>query len=237
LEGSVRWQGSLVKITAQLNGTANGYHLWSHTYEGDARDVFQIQEQVAQQIADALNRQLRKSDLPRPGTENLEARNLYLEGLHLRNTTEPKRIGQAILNFQRASQLDHDYAAPQAGLAVCYVMLAWGGVMPPQEAYRLAETASKEALKRDDNLSTAHTSNGIVELVFDWDWPRAAQEFQRALDLNPSDAEAHHWHSHYLVVVNRIDDSLKESRRALDLDPLNFLISAHLGWHYLQAPA
>ena len=235
LEGSVRWQGSLVKITAQLNGTANGYHLWSHIYEGDARDVFHIQEQVAQQIADALNRQLRQSDLPRPGTENLEARNLYLEGLHLRNTTEPKRIGQAILKFQRASQLDRDYAAPQAGLAVCYVMLAWGGVMPPQEAYRLAEAAAKEALKRDDNLSTAHTSKGIVELVFEWDWPKAAQEFQRALDLNPSDAEAHHWYSHYLVVANRIDASLRESRRALDLDPLNFLISAHLGWHYLQA--
>lgn len=88
LEGSVRWQGSQVKITAQLNGTAGGYHLWSHTYEGDARDVFRIQEQVARQIADALNRQLRQSDLPRPGTENLAARNLYLEGLHSRKTLE-----------------------------------------------------------------------------------------------------------------------------------------------------
>jgi serine/threonine-protein kinase len=231
LEGSVRWQGSRVKITAQLNGTENGYHLWSHIYEGDAGDVFHIQEQVAQEIADALNRQLRQSHLPRPGTENLEARNLYLEGLHLQNTTEPRRLHQAILNFRRASQLDNQYAAPQAGLAVCYVMLAWGGVMRPEEAYRLAGTAAQEAVKLDDNLSTAHTSKGIVALMFDWDWTKAAQEFQRALDLNPSDAEAHHWYSHYLVVTNQIDASLEESRRAMKLDPLNFLISAHLGWH------
>lgn len=235
LEGSVRWQGSQIKITAQLNGTADGYHLWSHIYEGDARDVFHIQEQVAREIADALNKQLRQSTLPRPGTENLEARNLYLEGLYLQNTTEPKRLRQAILKFHQASQLDNNYAAPQAGLAVSYVMLAWGGVMRPEEAYRLAEMSAQQAVTLDDNLSTAHTSKGIVALVFDWDWKKAAQEFQRALDLNPSDAEAHHWYSHYLVVTNQIDASLHESRQAMNLDPLNFLVSAHLGWHYLQA--
>src|SRR5262249_2052315 len=148
-----------------------------------------------EQIADALNRQLRHSDLPRAATDNLEARNLYLEGLHLRNTIEPARIRQAILNFQRASQMDPNYAPPQAGLAVCYVMLAWGGNMPPEEAYRLAEAAADQALKLDDNLSTVHTTKGIVKLVFEWDWPNAAQEFQLAINLNPSDAEAHHWFS------------------------------------------
>ena len=235
LEGSVRWQGSRVRIAAQLNSARDGYHLWAHTYEADAADILQIQVQIAQQIANALSRELRYSALPRTETENLKARNLYLEGMHLRNTTDDSPVRKAILDFQQASQLDPGYAAPQAGLADCYAILAWGGSMRPADAYRLAEAAADRALALDDNLSTAHKSKAIVELVFDWDWPKAQREFERAIELNPSDADAHHWYSHYLIVANRVDDSLRESRLAMDLDPLNFLISAHLSWHYLEA--
>ncbi len=235
VEGSVRWQGSRVRVAAQLNSARDGFHIWARTYEGDATDVFRIQKQIAQDIADALSGELRYSALPRAGTENLKARNLYLEGMHLRDTTEPSSVRKAILDFQQALQLDPNYAAPQAGLANCYAILAWSGDMRPAVAYKLAEAAADRALALDDNLSTAHESKAIVELLLDWDWPKAGKEFQRALDLNPSDADAHHWYSHYLVVANRIDDSLAESQRAIELDPLNFLISAHLGWHYWKA--
>jgi TolB-like protein/DNA-binding winged helix-turn-helix (wHTH) protein/Flp pilus assembly protein TadD len=234
LEGSVRWQGDRVRIAAQLNSVATGYHIWSRTYEGDSNDIFRIQEQIAQQIADTLSKELRHSALPRAGTENLKARNLYLQGMYRRNTTDASMVSRAILDFQEASQIDPNYAAPWAGMADCYAIQAWGGSMRPEDAFKLAEAAADRALKLDDNLSTAHTSKAIVRLVFDWDWPKAAQEFQRALDLNPSDADAHHWYAHYLIVANRTNDALAESRRALDLDPLSLLISAHLGWHYLQ---
>ncbi|MBV8068810.1 MAG: winged helix-turn-helix domain-containing protein [Acidobacteriaceae bacterium] len=235
LEGSVRWQGSRVRVAAQLNSATDGYHVWTRTYEGDATDVFRIQKQIAQDIADALSRELRHSALPRSETENLQARNLYLEGTHLRNTTDGPAVRKAVLKFQQASQLDPNYSAPQAGLADCYAILAWGGDMRPEVAFKLAETAADRALSLDDNLSTAHKSKAIVELVFNWDWPKAEQEFRRAIELNPSDADAHHWFSHYLVVANRLDDSLRESERALELDPLNFMVNAHLSWHYLQA--
>jgi TolB-like protein/DNA-binding winged helix-turn-helix (wHTH) protein/Flp pilus assembly protein TadD len=234
LEGSVRWQGDRVRIAAQLNSVATGYHIWSRTYEGDSNDIFRIQQQIAQQIADTLSKELRHSALPRAGTENLKARNLYLQGMYRCNTTDASMVSRAILDFQEAAQIDPNYAAPWAGIADCYAIQAWGGSMRPEDAFKLAEAAADRALKLDDNLSTAHTSKAIVRLVFDWDWPKAAHEFQRALDLNPSDADTHHWYAHYLIVANRTNDALAESRRALDLDPLSLLISAHLGWHYLQ---
>ncbi len=236
LEGSVRRQGNQLRVTAQLNSAANGYHLWSQIYNGEAGNVFAIQQSISRAIADALKRRLPyAARLRPPPTRSLEAHNLYLQALHLRNTTDPPAVQKAVEYLQQASARDPGYAAPYAGLADCYVILAWAGAMPAVQALPLAKAAAGRALELDGTLAAAHTSLAVVHLVFDWDWPGAEREFRRAIELNPSDAEAFHWYSHYAVVANRLDDSLTYSRRALELDPLDLLVSAHLGWHYIQA--
>jgi len=236
LEGSVMRHDGRIRVTAQFNSTSDGYHLWAAIYNTDAGDLFAVQEEIASKIAGTLKRRLAAAGGAghRP-TESLQAHNLYLQGLYLRNTTDPTSVKRAVERFQAALHEDPNYAAPYAGLADCYSFLAWGRAMPASEAFPLARAAADRALLLDDSLAAAHTSRAIIDLVFSWDWKAAAREFRRALELNPSDAQAHHWLSHYSVVTGRLGDSLDESRRALDLDPLDLLVSAHLGWHYLMA--
>ena len=212
LEGSVRRQANRIRVTAQLNSVANGYHLWSQTYDSDTGNLFDVQDDIALRIADTFKLHLAGATPHHRPTESVEAHTLYLEGLHLRNTTDPAAVRKAVEYFQQALQKDPNYAAPYAGLADCYAILAWSNAMPAGEAYPLAKAAADRALALDETLAAAHTSKALVALMFDWDWKAAGREFQRAVELNPSDAEAHHWYSHYCIVVDRLADSLAESR-------------------------
>jgi tetratricopeptide (TPR) repeat protein len=103
------------------------------------------------------------------------------------------------------------------------------------EAAPKAKAAAMKALEIDVTLAEAHTSLGLVKLNFEWDWQGAEKEFKRALELNPNCVVAHHWYSHYLIAMGRIEESLAVSKRALELDPLDLEINVHLTWHYYFA--
>jgi len=107
-------------------------------------------------------------------------------------------------------------------------------MVPPSEAYTLARTAAARALQLDEELPEAHYAVAIVKTDFERDWPGAEREFQRAISLNPSSVDAHHRYSHMLEALDRPDESLAETERALAIDPFDPLINAHLGWHYLS---
>jgi tetratricopeptide (TPR) repeat protein len=92
-----------------------------------------------------------------------------------------------------------------------------------------------KALQMDDSLAEAHTSLAFIKLHFDWDWPGAEAEFKRAIQLNPNVPNGHHWYSHYLIAMGRTQESLAESKQALELDPLGIILNVHLGWHYINA--
>jgi Flp pilus assembly protein TadD len=95
----------------------------------------------------------------------------------------------------------------------------------------MARAAAEKALALDSTLAVAHTSVGIVRLVYDWDWTGAEREFRRGLELQPGDANAHLWLGHLLVLSGRFDQGIVEIRKALELDPVNLWVSANLGWH------
>src|SRR5262249_50723254 len=107
--------------------------------------------------------------------------------------------------------------------------------LSPREAMSLARPAAMKALELDDTIAEAHTSLGAIKRDYDWAWTDAEKEFRRAIELNPSYANAHHFYSHYLMALSRREESLTESKRALELDPVNLPINVHLGWHYLYA--
>jgi len=234
LEGSVRRQEKKLRVTVQLNDALSGYHIWSQTYDRGEGDVFSIQEDIAGKIA----RTIRPSDPPALAASSIsdrEAFNLYLLGRYHRAKPDAASARKAISFFEQAIAKETRYAGAYAGLAECYLKLGQQGVIPPLEAATAAMKAVDRALAIDPNLAEAHTSLAIVHLMVDWNWEAAERQFQRAIALNPNDAAAHHWFSHYHSVFGMSSDSLRESRKALELSPLDLQILGHLVFHYVRA--
>ena len=238
LEGSLRRSGDHLRVTAQLTSVADGYHLWSENFDGDVRDVFAFQDEIARKITAALGARLGTSastPLPRKKeTADVHAYQLYWKGRHLWGKRTPEQRLKAIELFEKAIAADPGYARAYAGLADCF--LERGGLpLPARLIMDRARRAATKALELDEGLADAHTSLGRVLLYFDWDGIGAEREFRRAIELDPAYAEGHHSYSHFLLPAGRIEESLGESRRALELEPLDLGINTHLGWHFLYS--
>src|SRR5438045_2040643 len=232
LEGSLRRDGNRLRITAQLIDTRNGFHLWSETYERELQDLFAMQDEITRAIVNALKIKLAVA-LPMHKKPNPEGYELDLKGRYFLNRREMKR---AIDYFQQALAKDPNDAVAYAGLSEAYLVPAARlESVAPREAMPKAKEAASRALAIDDALSEAHASLANVTFFYDWDWPTAEKEFKRAIELNLNNADAHHWYSHYLMAQGRIEESLTQSKRALELSPFDALMNLHLTWHYIYA--
>jgi tetratricopeptide (TPR) repeat protein len=160
---------------------------------------------------------------------NPQAHEAYLRGIYSDDTM--KAVGY----FDRANQLDPDYAPPYAAKAGLYHAAGMMGWAPPQEVSSKMRDGALTALKKDGNLADAHAVLALAKLHYDWDFAGADQEFRRALELNPNKADNHHMYAHYLMAMDRADESVAESKRAVELDPFNEYLTACLGWHKLYA--
>jgi adenylate cyclase len=235
LEGSLRREGSRIRISAQLIDTRDGFHLWSETYERELQDVFAMQDEITRAIVNALKIKLAVA-LPVHKQPNTEAYDLYLKGRYFVNRKTAVDTKRAIDYFQQALAKDPNDALAYAGLSDSYSSLVFPlGVAAPREAMSKAKEAALHALALDNALGEAHASLAYATFFYDWDWPAAEREFKRAIELNPNNADAHHWYSHYLMGQGRIEESLTQSRRALELSPFDILFNIHLSWHYLYA--
>lgn len=221
LEGSVRKSGDQLRITAQLNRVSDGTHLWSRTFDKQLRDIFGVQREISQAIAD----QLRAGPVPRrEPTGNLAAYSLYQEGRYFFNQGIPDSLWKARDRFEQAIERDPKFALAQAGLADTYAYMAEHMIVAPKEVMPKAKQAAEKAVALDGNLGEAHTSLGIVKVDYEWDKAGAQREFQRAMQLNPGSGYLHHWYAHSLEAQGHLDEALKEMRAALTLDPLAVMI-------------
>ncbi len=233
--GSVRRAGDRVRITAQLVDAATDTQLWSETYERSVQDVLALQSELAQAIAKQVRVKLSPNEevrLASTARVKPEAHEAYLRGVYAWNEGSDQ---EALQHFQRAIELDPNYAPPYAAEAGAYYFVGLFGVQQPQEAFTRMKEAALKALELDSNLAEAHGSLALVKLHYDWDWPGAEQEFRRALELNPSQADIHHDYAHYLMVVNRPGEWVEESKRAVELNPFDPGLAACLAWHDLYA--
>ncbi|MCZ2149008.1 MAG: tetratricopeptide repeat protein [Bryobacterales bacterium] len=230
IEGSAFPAGDKVRITVQLLDARADRHLWSGSYERDLRDVLDLQREVAQAVAQEIRVTLtvrQKSRLTRPLSISPDAQEAYLKGrYHFNRRWEMK---QALQCFQRAIELDPSYALAYAGVADCYRKLGENHIFPPAEALPRAKAAAIQALEVDEELVEAHVALGSALTNLDWDWHAAEREFRRALQLNPSHAEAHEEFAWYLSVMGRSQEAVAEADMALQLDPFSPLRRAHLG--------
>jgi TolB-like protein len=236
LEGSVRQTDQRLRITAQLNSVKDGFHLWSETYDRDKRDIFAVQEEIARSIVAALKIQLathRDARFVTQHTTNLEAYTLYLKGRYLWNVRTVEALAKSRRYFEEAIRTDPSYALAYSGLANTYVQGPVG--LSTDEAVPKARSAARRAIEIDDRLAEPHASMAQIRFYYDWDWPGAEQEFKRAIQLDPNNANAHHAYSHYLTAMGRHSESLREAQKALDLDPLETIVNTHMEWAFFYA--
>ena len=234
LEGSVRKAGSRLRITAQLINVADGYHLWSERFDSEMEDIFAIQDEITERIVTKLKAEL----LPPEGSfrtkrpPNIESYDQYLRG---RYSMSKFLIDKAIEHYEQAIALDPDCAPAHASLAEAYVLLSTGfDVLPSREAMPKAREAAQKALEIDPSLAEAHVSLGMVAMCYDWDRSAAMKHFRKATALNPNSAVAHQWlEMLWTYLEGDLDQAQAAIERAQELDPMNLLIKARVGYIYI----
>src|SRR5580700_1251618 len=233
VEGTVLHSGNQVRITAQLIEASTDKHLWSQSYEGELRDTLALQNRVASAIADQIRISLTPQEqaaLKDVKVVNPEAYESYLKGRYFWNKRTADGLKVALAYFTQAIEEDPKYAQAYSGLADTYALLGdWQyAVMTPKEALPKAKAAALKALELDSALGEAHTSLAVCLDGFDWDFDAAEKEFQRAIELNPGYATAHHWYAWHLSHTGREEEAIAEMRKAEDLDPLSLIINSDL---------
>jgi eukaryotic-like serine/threonine-protein kinase len=231
VEGSVQRSGDHVRISAELIYGASDMHVWAEAYDRQLRDVLGLQGEVAGAIANAVNVKLRTSQqtsLKTVHSTSPEAQDAYLRGRYWWNKRTREGEFKGLEFFQKAIELDPGYGAAYAGMADSYLVLAHHGRLSPLEAMPRARASAIQAIQLDNSLAEAHNSLALVHLSFDWDYSAAAAEFQNAIALNPNYATAHHWFAHYLAVVGRDTDAMREIQKARELDPFSVSINSFL---------
>ena len=235
VEGTVQRSGERVVVRAQLIHAATDRHLWVQTYTRDVRNVLDLQSEIAQAVAREVRIQLTPGEQARFTSRRAvqpKAYDNYLQGRYLYwNKRTEENLNKAIELFQNAIKEDPSYAPAYAGLADCYngLSVVQVGALPPIEGRQRAEQAATKALELDSGLADAYTALAYIN-HYNWNWIAAEQRFQRALDLNPSYANAHNFYASYLMSRGRVDESIAASNRARELDPFSLAISVQRGF-------
>ena len=232
LEGSVRKVGTKIRISVQLVETLKEVPSWSHKYDREVKDVFAIQSEIAQHVAEALKDHIfggKHREEPRTTTFSTEAYVSYLRGRQFWNKRTEADLKKAISYFEKSIKIDNNYARAYVGLADTYATLALLEFMAPREAYPKAKEVVRKALALNPGLSAAHTSLGLIKFQYDWDWKGAEEEFQEAISTNFNYAPAHHFFADYLKAMGRFEEALAEIEKARELDPLSLAINTGVG--------
>jgi TolB-like protein/Tfp pilus assembly protein PilF len=231
LEGSVLRSGERIRINAQLIRASTDHHLWAESYERDYRDILALQSEIAREVASQIQILLTPEERERLGEVrriNPEAHELYLKARYFWNKRTEENVRKALAFFHQAIDRDPTYAEGYVGLGDCYNILGYYNALAPLEAYPKGKAAALKALELDRSLAEAHASLGVVHRDFDWDWPGADSEFQRAIELNPNSVEAHHWRGTLLSMLSRPTEAIEEKNHALAIDPLSVVVRTDL---------
>lgn len=235
LEGSVRKADSTLRITIQLVDVGSEEHVWAEKYDRPLRDVFAIQSDIAQRVSSALRVHLLRDDVRRIAgepTDSLEAYTLCIKGRRLRfNTLRAEDFREAIECFEKALDIDSEYAAAWAELAGAHIEY-WFWCDAPEESVEAARLAADRAVALDPNLAEGYVSQALVKWAADKDLVAAESLFLRALELASRDAVIHWWYGKLLTQLDRKGEALVEVLKMREIDPLSRGSSVELAGHY-----
>jgi len=227
IEGSVMKAQNDVRITAQLVHGITDEHLWAKSYTNALENVFKLQAEVALAITDEINAAVTPDERARIAvveSTNPEAYELYVRGRDLWSLRTEEGLQQARRLFERALELDGDFALAHVGLADSYMILFEYGYHARDDASRNAREQIDQALAIDPELGEAYTSLGMFQLEFDWNPKEAEESYQRGIELSPGHATGHQWYAGLLATQSRHEEQLPQAQAAYELDPASPIV-------------
>lgn len=239
LEGSVRKSGERLRITAQLIEVASGYHLWSEKYDREVKDIFDIQDEIALAILREVKVKLlgenQETALKRY-TNNAEAYQLYLHGRFYHNKfAGAETFNQAIGYYRQAIALESDYAIAYAGMASCYLNLWFYRHLPSDQSLPLMQEATAKALQLDPQITESYLALARMELLYNWDFDRAAQAFRKALEFNRNTAELYGQYALFCSIQGKHAKAEAQAALALSMEPFSLIDNFYAGYVYWAA--
>ena len=232
LEGSVRKQGTRVRITAQLINVSDGYHMWSESYDRELDDVFAVQADIAKEVARMLRVTLLNAEAERmavPDTQNSMAYDKYLWGLQRASEFRVASVLEAVDYFREATELDPDYAKAHAGVTNALALAYTTSAIPAESFVREGAAHAERAIELDPGLSEAHCAQGAV-LLAQGQAREAEAAFRLALKLNPGNSPAAFSYGNMLAGQHRFEEALAMFEQVLERSPFDATLRGYKGW-------
>lgn len=233
LEGSVRGEGDRIRITAQLIETRTEVHLWAETYDRSLGETLNLQTDVAAHIARSLAMELVPDQvdvLGRSTPRRTEAYQAYLKGRYHWNRGTFEGVKSAIAYYERALQLDPDFAAAHSAMARARIALANQAKQPGRVLLEQAKISAVRSIELDPGISDAHLALGEIRRSLEWNWRTAEDEYRTAIALSPSCESAHRFYAQFLAAMARFGEAKAEVDRACDVDPLCLVVTTSAAW-------
>ncbi len=233
LSGNIKKANDRIRVTVQLLSVAENAAVWATSIDEVLSDVFSLEDKLSSKVVEGLLPQLspnERDEFGKRGTENPEAFEHYLRGRYYFNTFTEDSFAKAFVSFHSAISADPEYAHAYAGIADYYNWLGILGVLPPRDCFVPAIEAAKKAVELDPELSEAHASLGFSLHAGNYEWSRAEQHLIKAIELNPSNANAYVWYSIVMYTEGRFAEGLQYANRSLEIDPLTPFNHHNVGW-------
>lgn len=235
LEGSVRQAGNKIRVTAQLINTDDGFHVWSENYDGELKDIFKVQDEISQKIAEKLQENFEfspVSNLYEASTDSVVAYNHYLQGLYYWNKRTPEAVQKAIKSYEKAIKKCATYTKAYSGLANCYSFLGVIGHLKGKKAFMKAESFALKALELNDFRGGSFVALGYVNLFYRWDFSNAEANFRKAITMEPNNEEARLALAMYYRIIGDMDRMFHHTKAASKIAPVSLPVLLQHGFSF-----
>jgi TolB-like protein/DNA-binding SARP family transcriptional activator/Tfp pilus assembly protein PilF len=232
VEGNVRKHGDSIRVHAQLINAADGFHIWTESYDRNISDIFDLQSELALRIAEAMETRLTSVDrerLAKRSTDNLDAHTAYLRGRYYWKQRSGGGLTKAIQYFHEAIKADSQYDRAFAGLANAYGPLGVHGFLPPATAKEHMRAGIVRALEIEPDLAQARAGLAAYRHLYEWDFAGAEKEYLRAIELDAGESVSHLWYGFFLEQMGRHEEAIAQRTIARDLDPADGVANSGLG--------
>jgi DNA-binding winged helix-turn-helix (wHTH) protein/tetratricopeptide (TPR) repeat protein len=232
LDGSIQRLGNYIRVNVRLVRVPSGLALWAGNFDDEFKDIFYVQDSIAEQVVGALELKLSGEErrrLARSYTDNVEAYQLYVKGRYYWDQRTEQGLLKAADYVRRALQLDANYAPAYIGLADTYALLGEYLYLSPAEAFPPSKIAAQKALEIDSYMAEAHASLAEVAFFYEWNWSEAEMNFRRAVELKPEYASGRHWYAWFLLAMDRLEEATECLKQAQKHDPGSLMLNTVLG--------